>query len=59
MEGFECEVNEDYLVSLGIADGNVFKAEKIYKEWDIVKVYEVDAYKKAINYTPFEPPKSK
>jgi len=40
-----------------LADGNIFKADEIWNDMDIVEVYEKQAYKLAYDYRPLDLPK--
>jgi hypothetical protein len=54
LHGYDCPINEDLIMCMSLTDGNVINAKMIYESWDILDVYEADAYKKALNYSPFE-----
>lgn len=56
LEGYGNDVRHDYPVCLYLADGDVFKADKIWFTWDIVDVYDRQAYKLAVNYRPLDLP---
>ncbi len=50
LAGEGCDVNEEYLVCLFLAGGDVTDADRIYNTEDIVEVFEKQAYKLSYEY---------
>jgi hypothetical protein len=50
LAGDGCEVKHDYLTCIYLSDGNVFIADRIWRNMDIVELYEKQAYKLVSKY---------
>lgn len=57
LSGIDCEVNEEYLLCLSLANADLFGADVIYYHWDIKDVFEKQAYKLSIEYIELDLPK--